>query len=291
MAFGFAGAAAGASESLDTLLAKRRAEALARQELEQRRVVEVRQRDLADARMAEVTAARADRERQTGRTEARDRLALIPVDGQVPQDLVKTLQDFGLGESVRQGRTPVEGPRELGGPTSEMIGPYTGEYLRNQTEAGRDRDELRDATMADDADKRKENERIRLADEYFKKEQARLNREFREANQSGRGSGGKLPQEVVGIIKDIASGHGMAGNIPTRSEALQQFISNWGVITNAHPRLDVDDVQKMFNALLPETASSGIDVRGIAKQFSGGLGGGGGASGDPDITLVEDVED
>ena len=137
MAFGFAGAAAGASESLDTLLAKRRAEALARQELEQRRVVEVRQRDLADARMAEVNAARADRERQTGRTEARDRLALIPVDGQVPQDLVKTLQDFGLGESVRQGRTPVEGPLELGGPTSEMIGPYTGKHFRNQTEAGR----------------------------------------------------------------------------------------------------------------------------------------------------------
>ena len=44
MAFGFAGAAAGAAESLDTLLAKRRAEALAQQELEQRRVTEERMR-------------------------------------------------------------------------------------------------------------------------------------------------------------------------------------------------------------------------------------------------------
>ena len=75
MAFGFAGAAAGAAESLDTLLANRRAEALAQQELEQRRVTEARMREVADAQMAEMGAQRAERERQTGRTEALERLA------------------------------------------------------------------------------------------------------------------------------------------------------------------------------------------------------------------------
>ena len=246
MAFGFAGAAAGAAESLDTLLAKRRAEALAQQELEQRRVTEARMRELADSQMAEIDANRAERERQTGRTEALERLALVPVGGIVSQPAVDAANQYGLGGHLRDEMITPSGPRLPGG-SNENWEPYsTGVVRRIPTETERllEAQIARERRISDRAEGR--------ADDRARRGVAGRLAE-RQLQVSGMAASKQIPQEVVGIIKDISSGHGMAGNIPTRSEALQQFISNWGVITQAHPQLDVEDVRKMFNALLPET--------------------------------------
>ena len=246
MAFGFAGAAAGAAESLDTLLANRRAEALAQQELEQRRVTEARMREVADAQMAEMGAQRAERERQTGRTEALERLALVPVGGIVSQPAVDAANQYGLGGHLRDEMITPSGPRLPGG-SNENWEPYsTGVVRRIPTETERllEAQIARERRISDRAEGR--------ADDRARRGVAGRLAE-RQLQVSGMAASKQIPQEVVGIIKDISSGHGMAGNIPTRSEALQQFISNWGVITQAHPQLDVEDVRKMFNALLPET--------------------------------------
>ena len=105
MAFGFAGAAAGAAESLDTLLAKRRAEALAQQELEQRRVTEERMRKATEQQIAASKAAMAAAARTAQRQEGLTSLSYIPAGEPVPQVLAQGLQGAGLGSAIERQET------------------------------------------------------------------------------------------------------------------------------------------------------------------------------------------
>jgi len=105
MAFGFAGAAAGAAESLDTLLAKRRAEALAQQELEQRRITEERMRKATEQQIAASKAVMAAAARTAQRQEGLTSLSYIPAGDPIPQSLAQDLRDAGLRSTMEQQET------------------------------------------------------------------------------------------------------------------------------------------------------------------------------------------
>ena len=97
MAFGFAGAAAAGAESLDQLLTKRRAEALAQQELQQRQVTEERMRQVSEQQMAESRATMAANAQEIGRRNAMYDLSQLSASEPVPEELQGRARQFNLG--------------------------------------------------------------------------------------------------------------------------------------------------------------------------------------------------
>ena len=259
MAFGFAGAAAGAAESLDTLLAKRRAEALAQQELEQRRVTEARMREVADAQMAEMGAQRAERERQTGRTEALERLALVPVGGIVPPAAVDAANKYGLGGNLRDEMITPSGPRLPGG-SNENWEPYsTGVVRRIPTETER----LLEAKIALDREVKREGEAradkrvgMNVAGQY-----ARSMMQI--SAQDARAAFDRVPpgvQDYIGqFVGSTRPGVGKkywdsergVERPYTNAEAWSEIQATFPKLRDDHPNLSQEAVRKLLDLILP----------------------------------------